>query len=130
LDAAILDVGGGTSKLASYLVAAGYSDVTVADISEPALERARAELGIAGRRVRWVQADVGFHDFARCFDLWHDRAVFHFVVEEADRDRYPAVLRRTLCPGGSSDGSTHCSGLPVTRLELTSCHASSGWTSN
>jgi SAM-dependent methyltransferase len=121
LDAAILDVGGGTSKLAGHLVAAGYTDVTVADIAEGALERARSELG-SGRRVTLVQADVRFHNFARCFDLWHDRAVFHFLVEAADRDRYVAVLRRTLRAGGHAilaafapDGPTHCSGLPVAR---------------
>jgi SAM-dependent methyltransferase len=122
LDAAILDVGGGTSRLAGHLVAAGYTDVTVADISEVALERARDDLGAAGTRVTWVQADVRFHDFARCFDLWHDRAVFHFLIKAADRDRYVNVLRRTLRPGGhailatfSPDGPTHCSGLPVAR---------------
>ena len=124
LDAAILDVGGGTSKLAGLLVARGYRDVTVADISQAALQRARAELGSAGRPVTWVQADVRVHDFARGFDLWHDRAVFHFMVKAGDRDRYVAVLRRTLRPGGhailatfSPDGPTHCSGLPVARYE-------------
>jgi SAM-dependent methyltransferase len=122
LDAAIVDVGGGTSKLAGLLVVAGYSDVTVADISGAALERARVELGAAADQVTWIEADVRSHDFARVFDLWHDRAVFHFMVEPADRNAYLAALRRTLAPGGhvvlatfAPGGPTECSGLPVAR---------------
>jgi SAM-dependent methyltransferase len=122
LDAAILDVGGGASKLPGHLVAAGYTDVTVADISRAALEQARVELGDAAERVTQIEADVRFHDFARLFDLWHDRAVFHFMVDPADRNRYLAALARTLRPGGhlilatfGPNGPTQCSGLPVAR---------------
>lgn len=122
LDAGILDVGGGTSRLAGQLVTAGYTDVTVADISNTALQRARAELGAEANTVKWIEADVRDHDFGRTFDLWHDRAVFHFMVQTADRDRYLAVLRRTLRPGGhlilatfGPGGPTQCSGLPVAR---------------
>jgi len=122
LDAAILDVGGGASKLPGHLVTAGYTDVTVADISRAALEQARVELGDAGERVTQIEADVRFHDFARVFELWHDRAVFHFMVDPADRNRYLATLARSLRPGGhlilatfGPNGPTRCSGLPVTR---------------
>ncbi|MGN6167328.1 MAG: class I SAM-dependent methyltransferase [Solirubrobacteraceae bacterium] len=122
LDAAIIDVGAGTSKLAGLLLAAGYTDVTVADISPSALTLLRTELAVAVDQVTWIQADVRSHNFARQFDLWHDRAVFHFMVEDADRDAYLSVLRRSLRPGGhlvlaafGSDGPTRCSGLPVAR---------------
>ncbi len=121
LDAAILDVGGGASRLAAELLKAGYCDVTVVDISEAALEKARAEFGDP-RQVKWINADVSTHDFGRQYDLWHDRAVFHFMVESADRDAYLEALSRTLRPGGhlilatfGPEGPTSCSGLPVHR---------------
>jgi SAM-dependent methyltransferase len=122
LDAAILDVGGGASSLAGHLVAAGYTDVTVADVARAALEQARFELGAAAKQATWIEADVRFHHFARLVDLWHDRAVFHFMVDPADRERYLTALARTLRPGGhlilatfGPSGPTRCSGLPVTR---------------
>lgn len=121
-DAAIIDVGGGASRLAGELLRLGHSDITVADISGEALERAKADLGENADRVEWVEADVRDHDFSRRFDLWHDRAVFHFMVDAADRGRYLAVLDRSLRPGGhlilatfGPDGPTMCSGLPVAR---------------
>ena len=120
--AAIVDVGGGTSRLAGRLIAAGYADVTVADISRAALERARVELAAAAERVTLIHADVRSHDFGRRFDLWHDRAVFHFMVDAASRNGYLTVLRRTLRAGGhlvlagfGPGGPTHCSGLRVAR---------------
>lgn len=120
--APILDVGGGTSRLAGLLLAAGYTDVTVADISPAALALSRRELGAAAEQITWIEADVRSHDFARPFDLWHDRAVFHFMVEDDDRDGYLSVLRQTLRPGGhlvlatfGREGPRHCSGLPVSR---------------
>jgi SAM-dependent methyltransferase len=122
LDAPILDVGGGASRLAAELVDRGYEDVTVADISEAALAEAREALGRDAERVNWVVADVTGHDFGRRFALWHDRAVFHFLIDEADRRRYLEVLQRSLAPGGhvliatfGPDGPTSCSGLPVVR---------------
>lgn len=121
-DAAILDAGGGASKLAGELVRRGYTDVTVADISASAIERAKAELGDVGERIAWLQADLRGHDFDRRYDLWHDRALFHFMVDEADRDGYLAALRSALRPGGhlilatfGPEGPTECSGLPVQR---------------
>jgi 2-polyprenyl-3-methyl-5-hydroxy-6-metoxy-1,4-benzoquinol methylase len=122
LDAAILDVGGGASGLAAALLRDGYSDVTVADIAETSIGRAETQLAGDAERVRWVQADVRSHDFGRRYDLWHDRAVLHFMVNPADRDGYLEVLDRTLRPGGHAifatfgpDGPTSCSGLPIHR---------------
>jgi SAM-dependent methyltransferase len=121
-DAPIIDVGGGSSRLAGELLRRGYSDVTVADVSGTALERARGELGEGATRVTWVEADVRDHDFGRSFELLHDRALLHFMVEEHDRAGYLATLRRSLAAGGhliiatfGPDGPTQCSGLPVRR---------------
>jgi SAM-dependent methyltransferase len=121
-DASILDVGGGASRLAAQLLGMDYTDLTVADISPAALAHARAELGPDAERVTWVEADVRTHDFGRRYDLWHDRALFHFMVSPADREGYVDVLRRTLRPGGhlviatfGPQGPTQCSGLPVQR---------------
>jgi ubiquinone/menaquinone biosynthesis C-methylase UbiE len=97
---AIFDVGGGTSGLACALLRGGYSDITVADISAVSQQAAGATLGAGSERVRWVQADVRVHGFGRRYDLWHDRAVFHFMVSTADRDAYLEALRRALRPGG------------------------------
>jgi SAM-dependent methyltransferase len=125
LDAAIVDVGGGASRLAAELRRRGHTDVTVLDLSVQALEIARADLGEAAGGVTWVEGDVRSHDFGRRFDLWHDRAAFHFMVEPPDRDAYLATLDRTLRPGGhlilatfGPQGPTQCSGLPVYRYAL------------
>lgn len=121
-DAGILDVGGGASSLAAQLLDMGYEDITVADISQTALAHAEAELGGSAARVAWIVADIRNHGFDRRYDLWHDRAVFHFMVSPADRAGYLEVLRRTLRPGGhlilatfGPQGPTQCSGLPVER---------------
>jgi SAM-dependent methyltransferase len=123
-NAAIVDVGGGASALALELLRRGYDDVTVADISEAALEQARRGFANDSERVKWVITDVRSHSFGRRFALWHDRAVFHFLVDEDDRDRYREVLRRSLDPDGHAviatfgpDGPTTCSGLPVARYD-------------
>jgi ubiquinone/menaquinone biosynthesis C-methylase UbiE len=121
-DAPIVDVGGGASGLAGELLGRGYSDLTVADISEAALEAAKDALGEKAGAVSWVRADVREHDFGRRFAVWHDRAVLHFMTEPADRIAYLETLRRSLLPGGhlivatfGPDGPTTCSGLPVLR---------------
>lgn len=123
-DAAILDAGGGASALAGELVRHGYSDVTVADISASAIERSQAALGAAAGKIDWVVADLRSHRFQRTYALWHDRAVFHFMVEDEDRDAYLAVLRSAIEPGGhlvlatfGPQGPTQCSGLPVRRYD-------------
>lgn len=121
-DAAILDAGGGASALAGELVRRGYTDVTVADISASAIEHSQSALGELAGQISWVVADLRTHRFPRRYDLWHDRAVFHFMVEDADRDAYLAVLRSAIVPGGKlilatfgPQGPTECSGLPVRR---------------
>jgi SAM-dependent methyltransferase len=121
LDAPIVDVGGGASRLAAQLLGRGYSDITVVDISARALERACGDFPGAGR-ITWVLADVRSHDFRRRFALWHDRAVFHFMVSAEDQRAYLATLARSLEPRGhvilatfGPDGPTRCSGLPVAR---------------
>jgi len=120
--AAIIDVGGGASGLAGELGRLGYTDVTVADVSAAALAAARTRLGDEADRVSWVVADVRDHDFGREFDLWHDRAMFHFMVDPEDRAGYLATLNRTLRVGGELIAATfgpagpmQCSGLPVRR---------------
>jgi SAM-dependent methyltransferase len=132
-DAAIIDVGGGASRLAAELLRLGHSDITVADISGEALDTAKADLGENADRVTWIEADVRVDDFGRRFDLWHDRAVFHFMVDAADRDGYLGNLRRALRPAGhlifatfGPEGPTQCSGLPVERYDAKTLSQSLG----
>jgi len=99
LDAPIVDVGGGTSRLAAELLGRGYSDITVVDISARALERACEDFPRADR-ITWVLADVRSHDFGRRFAFWHDRAVFHFMVSAEDQRAHLATLARSLEPRG------------------------------
>lgn len=118
----VVDIGGGASVLVDELLAAGVRDVTVLDLSPHALDVARRRLGPRAERVRWLSQDVRTWRPDRRFDLWHDRAVFHFLTDPADRDAYRSVLREALDPDGylvigvfAVDGPTHCSGLPVSR---------------
>jgi PPOX class probable F420-dependent enzyme len=120
--AAIVDVGSGASTLADHLLAAGYTDLTLLDISARALEEVGARLGQRAAGVTLVTGDVLDWRPDRSFDLWHDRAVFHFLVDPGDRMRYIELAARTVRRGGAlvlagfaEDGPTHCSGLPVTR---------------
>ena len=124
-DAAIVDVGGGASRLARELVVRGYADVTVADISAPALEQAREVAGPAAERIAFLEADVT-QGLGREFDLWHDRAVLHFMVDAPRRSAYLDSLRAGLPPGGLAilatfgpEGPTSCSGLPTARYSAT-----------
>lgn len=121
LHAPIIDIGGGASRLAEELLRRRHTDVTVADISARALERARAAFA-GSDRIEWVVADVRDHDFGRRFAVWHDRALFHFMVAHEDQEAYLATMRRSLQPGGhivmatfGPEGPTRCSGLPVSR---------------
>ena len=121
-DTCVFDVGGGDSRLVDALVARGIDCLAVLDISGGALERARARLGRAAATPVWIEADVAGHWSLKPMDIWHDRAVFHFLVEAEDRSRYCAHLRHTLKAGGTAilatfapDGPERCSGLPVRR---------------
>ncbi len=121
-DAAILDVGGGASTLAAELVAAGHTDVTVLDLAASALDHAQDQHGGQSREIKCTTADIRDHAFDRRFDLWYDRAVFHFMVSDSDRASYVQTLERSLEPRGpviiatfGPDGPTRCSDLPVHR---------------
>jgi rhodanese-related sulfurtransferase len=119
----VVDVGGGAGTLVDCLVGAGWSDVTVLDVSRVALDAARDRVGAAAG-VHWILGDLLAWVPPRRYTVWHDRAVFHFLVDEDDRARYRQVLAQALEPGGvvvvgafAADGPTHCSGLPVQRYE-------------
>jgi len=123
-DARLVDVGGGASRLVDGLLGAGFERISVLDIAGPALERAKQRLGGRASAVAWICADVTSWRPEHAFDLWHDRAVFHFMVRPEDRAAYLATLRRALRSGGhaiigtfASDGPERCSGLPVRRYE-------------
>jgi SAM-dependent methyltransferase len=118
-----VDVVGGTSLLAERLVERGYA-VTVLDISQAAIDRARERLGMRAGEVRWMVADVTAVADLGTFDVWHDRAVFHFLTAAADRAAYVALLARTVPVGGHAiiatfalDGPEKCSGLEVRRYD-------------
>ena len=105
-----------------HLLAQGLECIAVLDVSGAALERARTRVGSSGDRVDWIEADVTAEWSWKSADIWHDRAVFHFLNDPSDRSRYRAQLTRTLKPGGSAiiatfapDGPEHCSGLTVVR---------------
>lgn len=118
----VVDIGGGASVLVDELLDSGVRDITVLDLSPRALEVASQRLGPRAADVRWLSQDVRTWRPERRFDLWHDRAVFHFLTDPADRDAYRSALRGALEPRGrvvvgtfAADGPTHCSGLPVSR---------------
>jgi len=120
----VLDVGGGASRLAGALLARGFADVTVLDVSEQALGLARRRLGPQAAAVAWIHTDLLTWEPPKVYDLWHDRAVFHFLVNPADQQRYRQCLRAALNPGGhaiigasAADGPTYCSNLPVARYD-------------
>lgn len=121
---AVIDIGGGESRLVDALLNGGFTDVTVLDLSENALARAKARLGAASPRVTWIAADVTRWEPRKSFSLWHDRAVFHFLTEPEDRVQYREKLLQALRPGGRAiigtfamDGPQRCSGLPVVRYD-------------
>lgn len=129
-DAAIIDVGGGASTLVDDLLARGYLDVTLLDLSMSAIAQAQSRLGAGASRATWIVGDVTRVELAEHgYDFWHDRAVFHFLVEEDDRRRYVERVRRALKPGGhivvatfGLEGPERCSGLPVSRYSAEGIH--------
>lgn len=132
--AAILDVGGGTSTLVDDLLARGFEDVTVLDVSETAIARTKARLGPRAVGVTWLVADITQVRLPlHRYDFWHDRAVFHFLTDEAARGRYVSAVRRALRPHGHVVVATfgpsapdRCSGLPVVRYDAEGIHAQFG----
>jgi ubiquinone/menaquinone biosynthesis C-methylase UbiE len=125
LGAKIIDIGGGAARLVDALLEKGFRDLVVLDISEAALAIAKARLGEGGRDVRWIVADAtNWRPEAAYYDVWHDRAAFHFLVDAADRAAYVARLTEAVKPGGHAiiatfapDGPEKCSGLPVARYD-------------
>lgn len=126
LDEPIVDVGAGWSTLVDHLVERGYRDLSAVDLSTTALQTVRDRLGPAGAHVVLTVADVLDLRMGRQYALWHDRAVYHFLIEPDERADYLASLERSLRPGGwlvvatfGPDGPTTCSGLPIVRYTHT-----------
>lgn len=134
-DAAIIDVGGGDSYFADHLLSLGYTNITVLDISETAIDRARLRLGPNAGLVNWVVSDITEFVPGRKFDFWHDRAVFHFLTTEEQVNKYLAVANASLPAAGkmvlgtfSETGPSSCSGLPIKKYSETSlCETISKW---
>jgi ubiquinone/menaquinone biosynthesis C-methylase UbiE len=128
LDAKLIDIGGGASTLADDLCKLGYLDVSVLDISKTALEKARQRLGRWADHVTWMEGDITKIQLpVEHYDLWHDRAVFHFLTSSATQDAYVEAATRAVKSGGyiiiatfSPEGPEKCSGLPVQRYDAAS----------
>ena len=121
---AIIDIGGGASRLVDHLLEGGFHVVTVLDLSAAALETAKARLGERADKAHWLVADAATWTPSRTYDVWHDRAAFHFLTDEQDRAGYIGRLRQALKIGGHAiiatfalDGPEKCSGLPVERYD-------------
>jgi trans-aconitate methyltransferase len=121
-DAAIIDVGGGASRLIDNLVIQGYTNLSVLDISGESLTCAKERVGPAGQNVQWIESDITVFNPSQKFHFWHDRAVFHFLTDPGERTRYLEVMNKSLASGAyvliatfAPDGPEKCSGLPVQR---------------
>ena len=132
--ASIIDVGGGESTLVDDLLLRGYKNTTVLDISQAAIDVTRNRLGPAAEQVLWLVADITAVELEpRAYDLWHDRAVFHFLTEPEQRTAYIRQVARSVKPGGhvmvsafGPEGPTKCSGLEVMRYDAESLHSEFG----
>lgn len=132
--ASIIDVGGGTSSLVDDLIGHGYRNITVLDISQAAIDLAKKRLGEASASVQWLRADVTYANLpGHSYDLWHDRAVFHFLTEPAQRLAYVRSVALAVRPGGhvivstfGPEGPHRCSGLDVVRYDAQSPHEEFG----
>jgi len=130
----IIDVGGGASTLVDDLLKQGYENLSVLDLSSAALQVAQERLGQAAQKVQWLEGDVTRLDLPKhSVDVWHDRAVFHFLTDEADRLRYVGNVLNSVRSGGyvlvatfGEDGPEQCSGLPVQRYSADALHAQFG----
>jgi hypothetical protein len=132
-DTAIIDIGGGASMLVDALLVDGWSDISILDIAESALAVPKARLGTTTRKVDWIVADITLWKPKRRYGLWHDRAVFHFLTEAAQRSAYRKALEEGLAIGGhvvlatfALDGPEKCSGLPVQRHDAASAQRELG----
>ena len=132
-DAAIIDIGGGASRLVDALLQDGYRDVAVLDLSANALGAAKKRIGGAASTVDWIVADATSWQPAKTYDVWHDRAAFHFLTDPRDRAAYVERLRSALATDGhviiatfAPDGPEKCSGLPVQRHDSASLAAELG----
>jgi ubiquinone/menaquinone biosynthesis C-methylase UbiE len=126
----IIDIGGGASTLVDDLLLAGFQNISVLDVSGSALQVARQRLGAKSGNVHWIEADITQVDLPeKAYDLWHDRAVFHFLTQVEDRQRYVQAVRHAVKQGGhvivatfAPDGPERCSGLDVVRYDPESLH--------
>lgn len=126
----IIDVGGGASTLVDDLLGAGFQHISVLDVSATALQVARQRLGARANDVNWIEADITQADLPEQFyDVWHDRAVFHFLTKVEDRQKYVETVRRSVKQGGhvivatfALDGPDKCSGLEVVRYNPENLH--------
>ena len=133
-DASIIDVGAGEATLVDDLLAAGYQNATVLDVSQTAIDVTKDRLGAAAEHVRWIVADILTCELpSNAFDVWHDRAVFHFLTAAEQRTAYVRQVARAVKPGGhvlvgtfGPDGPTKCSGLDVVRYDADSLHSEFG----
>ena len=134
LTANVIDVGGGASTLVDDLLSSGFKNVSVLDLSASALKVARKRLGAAGDGVTWIAGDICTVDLpVQAFDIWHDRAVFHFLTDPVDRAAYVRQVMKSVKPGGhvivatfAPDGPEQCSGLPVVRYAPGELHEEFG----
>lgn len=121
-DTSVIDIGAGTSRVVDRLLTLGLRDIAVLDLSEAAIATSRGRLGDSSAKVSWIVADVTNWETSRVFNIWHDRAVFHFLLDPVDRASYVERLSTSLDLGGHAivatfalDGPEKCSGLDVTR---------------
>jgi 2-polyprenyl-3-methyl-5-hydroxy-6-metoxy-1,4-benzoquinol methylase len=134
ISASVIDVGGGESTLVDDLLARGYENITVLDISQTAIDANKKRLGKASVHVHWLVADITKVDLEpAAYDVWHDRAVFHFLTAQSDRVAYVRQVARAVKPGGNvivstfgPEGPTKCSGLEVVRYDADSLHQEFG----
>ncbi len=121
--AKIVDIGGGDSLLVDYLLALGYTNITILDISQSAIERAKKRLGEKSLQVKWIVSNILDFTPPESYDLWHDRAVFHFLTRKEDIETYKARLTQTetshvVLGTFSKKGPLKCSGLPITQYSI------------
>jgi len=125
--ARIIDIGGGDSFLVDYLLELGYQDVSVLDISETAIEKAKQRLGRKAKNVKWIVTDITTFKPTEKYDLWHDRAAFHFLTSEQDISIYLNTAQQSIKPNGflivgafSEEGPKKCSGIDIRQYSETS----------